>query len=54
MSPNRFRISGGRSTSAFLLDMADWYSTGRNEEVVGRNLLKMTALPGARHRAAIR
>ena len=24
-------------------DMADWYSTGRNEEVVGRNLLKMTA-----------
>ena len=20
-------------------DMADWYSTGRNEEVVGRNLL---------------
>ncbi|MBV9621691.1 MAG: aldo/keto reductase [Gammaproteobacteria bacterium] len=24
-------------------DMADWYSTGRNEEVVGRNLLKMCA-----------
>jgi 1-deoxyxylulose-5-phosphate synthase len=24
-------------------DMADWYSAGRNEEVVGRNLLKMTA-----------
>ena len=24
-------------------DMADWYSTGRNEEVVARNLLKMTA-----------
>jgi aryl-alcohol dehydrogenase-like predicted oxidoreductase len=24
-------------------DMADWYSTGRNEEVVGRNLLKMSA-----------
>src|SRR5947207_6440551 len=23
-------------------DMADWYSTGRNEEVVGRNLLRMT------------
>src|SRR5260370_11814931 len=23
-------------------DMADWYSTGRNEEVVGRNLQKMT------------
>jgi 1-deoxyxylulose-5-phosphate synthase len=23
-------------------DMADWYSTGRNEEVVGQNLLKMT------------
>ena len=23
-------------------DMADWYSTGRNEQVVGRNLLKMT------------
>ena len=23
-------------------DMADWYSTGRNEEVVGRNLLKLT------------
>ncbi len=22
-------------------DMADWYSTGRNEEVVGRNLLRM-------------
>src|SRR4051812_26420295 len=22
-------------------DMADWYSTGRNEEVVARNLLKM-------------
>ncbi len=22
-------------------DMADWYSTGRNEEVVGRNLLKL-------------
>src|SRR5476649_1315189 len=24
-------------------DMADWYSTGRNEEVVGRNLIKMSA-----------
>lgn len=24
-------------------DMADWYSLGRNEEVVGRNLLKMRA-----------
>ena len=24
-------------------DMADWYSIGRNEEVVGRNLLKMSA-----------
>lgn len=24
-------------------DMADWYSMGRNEEVVGRNLLKMSA-----------
>ena len=24
-------------------DMADWYSLGRNEEVVGRNLLKMAA-----------
>jgi len=24
-------------------DMADWYSTGRNEEVVARNLLEMTA-----------
>ena len=24
-------------------DMADWYSLGRNEEVVGRNLLRMTA-----------
>jgi aryl-alcohol dehydrogenase-like predicted oxidoreductase len=24
-------------------DMADWYSTGLNEEVVGRNLLKMAA-----------
>ncbi|HVO47701.1 MAG TPA: aldo/keto reductase [Steroidobacteraceae bacterium] len=24
-------------------DMADWYSTGRNEEVVGRNLLRMTS-----------
>jgi aryl-alcohol dehydrogenase-like predicted oxidoreductase len=24
-------------------DMADWYSTGGNEEVVGRNLLKMSA-----------
>jgi aryl-alcohol dehydrogenase-like predicted oxidoreductase len=24
-------------------DMADWYSVGRNEEVVGRNLLKMSA-----------
>jgi aryl-alcohol dehydrogenase-like predicted oxidoreductase len=23
-------------------DMADWYSTGRNEEVVGQNLLEMT------------
>src|SRR6202041_1080977 len=23
-------------------DMADWYSTGRNEEVVGRNLLRMS------------
>lgn len=23
-------------------DMADWYSSGRNEEVVGRNLLKLT------------
>ena len=25
-----------------MFDMADWYSTGRNEEVVGRNLLKMS------------
>jgi aryl-alcohol dehydrogenase-like predicted oxidoreductase len=24
-------------------DMADWYSIGRNEEVVGKNLLRMTA-----------
>jgi 1-deoxyxylulose-5-phosphate synthase len=24
-------------------DMADWYSTGRNEEVVGRNLIKLQA-----------
>jgi len=24
-------------------DMADWYSLGRNEEVVARNLLKMSA-----------
>ena len=24
-------------------DMADWYSTGRNEEVVARNLLKLTS-----------
>jgi aryl-alcohol dehydrogenase-like predicted oxidoreductase len=24
-------------------DMADWYSTGRNEEVVGKNLLRMSA-----------
>jgi len=24
-------------------DMADWYSTGRNEEVVSRNLLKTTS-----------
>ncbi len=24
-------------------DMADWYSAGRNEEVVGRNLIKMSA-----------
>jgi len=24
-------------------DMADWYSAGRNEEVVGKNLLKMSA-----------
>jgi aryl-alcohol dehydrogenase-like predicted oxidoreductase len=24
-------------------DMADWYSTGRNEEVVGHNLLRMSA-----------
>jgi len=24
-------------------DMADWYSLGRNEEVVGRNLLRMSA-----------
>jgi aryl-alcohol dehydrogenase-like predicted oxidoreductase len=24
-------------------DMADWYSAGRNEEVVGRNLLRMSA-----------
>jgi 1-deoxyxylulose-5-phosphate synthase len=24
-------------------DMADWYSLGRNEEVVGRNLLRLTA-----------
>jgi aryl-alcohol dehydrogenase-like predicted oxidoreductase len=23
--------------------MADWYSTGRNEEVVGKNLLRMSA-----------
>jgi aryl-alcohol dehydrogenase-like predicted oxidoreductase len=23
-------------------DMADWYSAGRNEEVVGKNLLKMS------------
>jgi aryl-alcohol dehydrogenase-like predicted oxidoreductase len=27
-------------------DMADWYSLGRNEEVVGRNLLRMTAREG--------
>jgi len=27
-------------------DMADWYSTGRNEEVVGRNLLRMSAREG--------
>jgi aryl-alcohol dehydrogenase-like predicted oxidoreductase len=27
-------------------DMADWYSAGRNEEVVGRNLLKMSARDG--------
>ena len=27
-------------------DMADWYSLGRNEEVVGRNLLKMTSREG--------
>ena len=27
-------------------DMADWYSLGRNEEVVGRNLLKMTSRQG--------
>jgi 1-deoxyxylulose-5-phosphate synthase len=26
-----------------LFDMADWYSAGLNEEVVGRNLLKMSA-----------
>ena len=24
-------------------DLADWYSTGHNEEVVGRNLLRMSA-----------
>src|SRR5215469_4637375 len=24
-------------------DMADWYSIGRNEEVVGQNLLRMSA-----------
>src|ERR1700692_2497516 len=24
-------------------DMADWYSSGRNEEVVGQNLLRMSA-----------
>ena len=31
-------------------DMADWYSTGRNEEVVGRNLLEdeRTRASGAR------
>ncbi len=27
-------------------DMADWYSIGRNEEVVGKNLLKMSAREG--------
>jgi aryl-alcohol dehydrogenase-like predicted oxidoreductase len=27
-------------------DMADWYSAGRNEEVVGRNLVKMSAREG--------
>jgi aryl-alcohol dehydrogenase-like predicted oxidoreductase len=27
-------------------DMADWYSTGRNEEVVGQNLLRMSAREG--------
>jgi aryl-alcohol dehydrogenase-like predicted oxidoreductase len=30
-------------------DMADWYSTGRNEEVVGQNLLKM----GSRERLVL-
>jgi aryl-alcohol dehydrogenase-like predicted oxidoreductase len=34
----------GRALDAGInfFDMADWYSTGRNEEVVGRNLLKMS------------
>ena len=35
------RLALNRGINFF--DMADWYSLGRNEEVVGRNLLKMSS-----------
>jgi aryl-alcohol dehydrogenase-like predicted oxidoreductase len=36
-------LRGALDLGITFFDMADWYSTGRNEEVVGRNLLKMSA-----------
>ena len=39
---SRFPSCGTRSSLGInFFDMADWYSLGRNEEVVGRNLLRM-------------
>src|ERR1700704_4940369 len=35
-------LRGALDLGINFFDMADWYSAGRNEEVVGRNLLKMS------------
>jgi diketogulonate reductase-like aldo/keto reductase len=34
-------------------DMADWYSAGRNEEVVGQNLLRIGGRPGSEFHHAL-
>src|SRR5438105_12876781 len=36
-------LRGALDLGINFFDMADWYSSGRNEEVVGRNLLRMSA-----------